>query len=462
MANPQVEMLKALGLRHGEKAVVGISGFLCLTFLRLAGMKETIKLTPDEVDANAKKAQTNLSRKQDESKIIEKIESDGIKNVSFEKIVNNQAKEVLSPDTFKASRLWVTNEPGAGMIRDTPLLIAPNDLYAYPGRGGAAVFVLDDEGERVKADENDKIDEQVVVRRKKKKKRGQMGGMGGMMGGAGKKGNNSKGRAAANRQQARLDAEKKAAEEKKRLSGALVGEGGEEKEEKKEEETKEGVNKEATKGLHWVVITGVLDNKKMKQNWLNALKIASVAYPHYRQIEVQRQVRNFDGSWPEEWEEVDSEKNQAISYNLPETEDELAPDDVIIPALVDPLPFLKAGYWERVHVARLVPKDKREIKEPAGGINGMMGGPGGASGMMGGGMMGGGMMGGGRGRGGRRCQRDAWWWSRRHGWRQRDAWWWYDGRWSRCQRHDGWHGRNDGWRRQRRNRRTGRSATPTP
>ena len=43
--------------------------------------------------------------------------------------------------------------------------------------------------------------------------------------------------------------------------------------------------------------------------------------------------------------------------------------------LVDPLPFLKAGLWEKVHIASLVPKEKKEIPKTdttAGG--GMMGG----------------------------------------------------------------------------------------
>jgi hypothetical protein len=88
--------------------------------------------------------------------------------------------------------------------------------------------------------------------------------------------------------------------------------------------------------------------------------------------------------------------------------------------LVDPLPFLKAGLWEKVHIASLVPKEKRELPPETPvtggglpGMMGMMGGPGmmggaggpGMMGMAGGpGMMGGaGMMGAGgdmRGMGG--------------------------------------------------------------
>ena len=40
---------------------------------------------------------------------------------------------MLVADNYKPEREWVTPEPGAGLIRDTPVLIAPTDLYAYPG-----------------------------------------------------------------------------------------------------------------------------------------------------------------------------------------------------------------------------------------------------------------------------------------------------------------------------------------
>ncbi len=59
------------------------------------------------------------------------------------------------------------------------------------------------------------------------------------------------------------------------------------------------------------------------------------------------------------------------------------------------MPFLQAGYWEKVHVATLVPKEKKEVAKPQMNM-GMMEGdmmPGGMEpGMMPGGMMSGGMM----------------------------------------------------------------------
>ena len=79
--------------------------------------------------------------------------------------------------------------------------------------------------------------------------------------------------------------------------------------------------------------------------------------------------------------------------NLPEVDEELTPDNVRPTNLVDPLPFLKAGLWEKVHIASLVPKEKKEVPKSSDAGGGMMGG-----GMMGGGMMGGSMMGGTAGR----------------------------------------------------------------
>ena len=67
------------------------------------------------------------------------------------KTVEEQTKVKLDPDEFKPARVWVTPEPGAGLIRDTPKLIAPTELFAYPGRGGLLVYKLDEKGEALVA-----------------------------------------------------------------------------------------------------------------------------------------------------------------------------------------------------------------------------------------------------------------------------------------------------------------------
>ena len=400
MANAQVEKIKALGLRHGEKAVVTLSGVLCLFFLFRAATKETISLTPDQVSSTAKQAQSALTARQKPDDVLNLIEGQGIKNPGFEKLVDAQTKESLDPLAFTPARPWTTPEPGAGLIRDTPELLAPTELYAWPGRGGALIFALDKENKRIAEEAKKAPDEYTTARRKKKKRRGGMAGMsGGMMSGM-------SGMLGMNAPPADSPAAKKAAaEQQKKIDRAVVGKAApaDDTEKGKEAEAAQGTgHKEITKGLRWVAITGVLDHEKIKENYFSALKNPAVAKPNYKQLDVQRQVLESGGTWSD-WEVVDNDRNRLITYNLPEEEEELTPDDARIDTLVDPLPFLKAGFWERVHVASLVPKEKLEVKAPAGGgmmggsMAGMMGGAdsgmSGSSGMMAGGGMAG-MMGG--------------------------------------------------------------------
>ena len=137
--------------------------------------------------------------------------------------------------------------------------------------------------------------------------------------------------------------------------------------------------KEMTKGHRWVAITGVFDHAQLVANYRTALKNPAVAHPNYSRVDLERQTKLPDGSWSD-WEAVSSKENLKILDNLPEVEEEeLTPDTVRPEALVDPLPFLKSGLWEKVHVASLVPKEKKEIKKQETGQGGMMGG-----GMMGG------------------------------------------------------------------------------
>ena len=193
MANPQVEKLKALGLRHGEKFVVALTGTICLGLLGFAASKKSIPLTYDQVRQHATAAQSNLNRPQPAEEVLKRFEEEWLKQPGFEKLVDNQASNALKGDDYKPARPWVSLEPGAGLIRDTPELLAPFELVAYPGRGGAAVFELDEDGKRIPEDPDSesKADPSVVARRGRKRGRnpggamGGMGGMGGMMGGRG-------------------------------------------------------------------------------------------------------------------------------------------------------------------------------------------------------------------------------------------------------------------------------------
>src|SRR5262249_49555361 len=91
------------------------------------------------------------------------------------------------------------------------------------------------------------------------------------------------------------------------------------------------------------------------------------------------------------WQDVDVNKNYDVLDNIPEIDDELAPENVRPDGLVDRLPFLKNGLWEKVHIASLVPKEKKEIAKPPAGFGAMGGmyGMGGMGGMDDGGMGGG-------------------------------------------------------------------------
>src|SRR5262249_41473476 len=147
--------------------------------------------------------------------------------------------------------------------------------------------------------------------------------------------------------------------------------------------------KEITKGYRWVAITGVLDHEQMLANYREALKNPALAHPHYKRLDLQRKVLQPDGTWSE-WQDVDADKNLDVLDNLPENDEELAPKTVLPDGLVDPLPFLTAGLWEKVHIASLVPKEKKELPPETpgmGGMPGMMGmmgrGGGGMPGMMG-------------------------------------------------------------------------------
>lgn len=417
-ANAIVEQLKELGLRHGEKAGVAIASMVFLVCVGMAATQKSIETSPDQVKKAAEQSQSNLTRTEKRETIIDKLAEKGIKDSDFAKVVDEQVKTELVADNYKVAREWVTSEPGAGVIRDTPVLIAVTELYAYPGRGGILVFDLDENGNRIP----DKDAGKEATPERRRRRRRPAAGMGGMMGGMGgapkKKG------------KSRAEIEREEKEERARQEHQLQAKlaGGNAAEEAKAKDEKEAVPeepmKEVTKGYRWVAITGVLDHAKLVANYRDALKNPTVAHPNYKRLDLQRQTLQADGAWTK-WENVSSDENLKVLDNLPENDEELTPETVRPQSLVDPLPFLKAGLWEKVHIASLVPKEKKEIPKnetmpggmagrmgsmgsgrmsAAGGYNAMMsrgGGMGGGmnsmSSMMGGagrGMMGGAMLGG--------------------------------------------------------------------
>jgi hypothetical protein len=186
MANAQVEKLKDLGLRHGEKIVVGLAAAVCMVLLVLAVQKPTITLTPDEVKEAANAAKQNIDRQQDPKEILEKIEADGLKDPGFVKLVQQREGREASVDAVALTHPFTYPDPGAGLIREAVELIAPTDLLAQAGRGGIHVFALDERGNRIPEDLN--AEAKKGARGARRPPRGSSMAMssayGGMMGGA--------------------------------------------------------------------------------------------------------------------------------------------------------------------------------------------------------------------------------------------------------------------------------------
>jgi hypothetical protein len=349
-----VESVKSFGLHHGEKVWVGLMSLLCVLLVVLAGSKQSIDVTPEQIQKAAESAQQNLSRPQAKEDIQEKLNQEGLVPPGFAKKVAEltAGKQNESKFTFTGPA-FVYTEPGAGLIRDTPELIAPEELYATSNRGSIQVFVRDDQGSLV-YEEAKKGEPKKAVHRSSRRRRssGSMsmsssGSSGSMMGGAPKP----------------LTAEQKKEQEaeKKRKAELFVGNAKDEDAEIESKAEQGQKPKETSKGVRPVSIVGVLDHQKLKDNYASALKDSNAA-PHYLRIDVQRQEYR-DEKWTD-WVDVNRAANDEIQNNLTEIEEELAPENVRLEGLVDRLPFFKVGYYRGVHVAEFVPKDKRETAPP--------------------------------------------------------------------------------------------------
>jgi len=397
-SNAIVDQLVGLGLRHGEKVGIALASMIFFVCVGTAATQKGIEITPDQVKKAAEQSESNLNRPEARDQIVKTLEDrDKITNTNFAESVEEQIKVTLVPDNYKPAREWVTPEPGAGLIRDTPKLVAVSELHAYPGRGGLLVYALDESGERIPTQEGDDEPEKKQRLGNTRRPKGGGGGMGGMMGGSQKK----KKKGISKVEQARLDAEEIAIERKNKAK-LIVGGVEDTKETKAAEVEDTGHYKEITKGYRWVAITGILDHGQMRAYYREALKNPAVAHPHYARLDLQRKILQPDGTWTD-WQNVDLKKNLEVLDNIPEVDEELAPVSVLPENLVDPLPFLKAGLWEKVHIASLVPREKvvvPDAKNSPGGMGSMgsamagmgsrmsMGGMGGQQGSMMANMMG--------------------------------------------------------------------------
>jgi hypothetical protein len=382
MAHPIVEKVKHFGLLHGEKVGVGLAVALTAGLLFLAITRDSISTTPKQISEAAERAQRNISRKVDEKDLENRFAEQGIKSYDFEQVVLSRAGADASK--YRLAGSFVLPEPGAGLICDQPELIAPENLYAHAARGAVRVYETDEQGRIVYEEEEPK--EKKTATRRNRGMTGMpgysnsgygsmmMGGMGRGLGGGG--GSTSKTGESA---------------EKSRLERSLVGgkaaasAASKEKGEEQVDELK-GTPKEILRGYRVVTIVGTLNHKALRDLYAKALKLDPAdarTNPHYARIEMERQELNKDGSWSE-WTLVDRSPNEEIVRILQKKEEELARDDTLLEALVDPLPFFEVGYWAGVHVASLAKTEslKELVEQPeqrtgpgrGAGMPGMMGG----------------------------------------------------------------------------------------
>lgn len=402
MANPKVQKIldksKAFFINHGEKLALGFGALMFIGGAAVAITKPTITITPAEIVTSADSAKKNIEQPQSEEEILESLANDGVKELNFGVSVDQAETEKVDVAELKLKHKWVSLEPGAGLIRDQPVLVAINDVFATSGRGGANLFEIDENGKRIPDDGSDSSAESTSASGGRRRG-GSSGGLGfGLGGDPAKKSDIEK-----------QEEEAKFKADQERRSRSLAGRANPDRDRQREAakssdsneestEMNQGPFKEKLQALRWAVITGIVDHKKLRENYAKALRQDEKnANPNYKMVELERQVMGNDGVWSD-WELVDVKRNYEVLDNLTETDEELVPDENRLESICDPLPFLLNGAFGGVHVAGLVPKDKREIKKPDPARNaGMMGGM--SMGMMGGrgrgGMMSGeGMMGG--------------------------------------------------------------------
>ena len=116
-----------------------------------------------------------------------------------------------------------------------------------------------------------------------------------------------------------------------------------------------GSYKEVEREYSWAVVTGVVDHQAIRVSAKRSGSGDPDSPSFYRRIDLERQIRNPDGSWSS-WISVDPTPTIRVLDNIPEEDEELI--ELLMPELVDPLPYLKNGKWQGVNVERLVPRPK--------------------------------------------------------------------------------------------------------
>lgn len=370
MANANIEKLKTFGLRHGEKIVVTVVAALSVGMLATAFVTPTIQTTPADVQNAASAARTNIQRIATPEDIQNKLLADGVNESDFLAIVETNKPGAKSAGNYRLAGDFVSPEPGAGLIRDMPELVAPTNLLAHSGRGSTMMYVLDENNNRMYEDSNAPAEKKPTLPRRKRSPSSGYAGMGGMPGTGGRQ-KSSKA--------AEEEAKKRLERDRERLKRGLAGKVSTRAKENDSAAESEGKPKEALQGLRWASIVGELDHKALRENYAKTLKIGFAnANPHYLRLDLQRQSLQDDGSWPgdDAWEPVDREENLLVLDNVVEQEKEITFKESRLEGLVDVLPFLRSGYWRWVHIASLVPEEATEIfrtkPKPATPADGVM------------------------------------------------------------------------------------------
>jgi hypothetical protein len=124
--------------------------------------------------------------------------------------------------------------------------------------------------------------------------------------------------------------------------------------------------REETRTLRWAVVVGTVDLRAIRA------AVPGPPWPDFgpfwpcKRVDLERQARRDDGGWSD-WAAVDVEANLKILDNLTELEAERVRPEARPEALVDPLPFLKAGEWRGVDVETLADERHRDVPRQAMG-----------------------------------------------------------------------------------------------
>jgi hypothetical protein len=128
---------------------------------------------------------------------------------------------------------------------------------------------------------------------------------------------------------------------------------------------------EAERELHWAVVTGVIDHRKVLASLgMGARPDRPSLVETYCRVELERSTLQKDGTWSR-WRRVDHDAKSALLDNLPANDEERVSHEFLAGPLVDPLPWLTEGAWEGVDVEEFLPpeqrngKDRRSARAPA-------------------------------------------------------------------------------------------------